>query len=963
MAAETKEKSASFDDFRRVSASAESVDTFHGEDNLESFLFRIPRLATMQKLGPGLLLRIAFLAFILHACPVIAGDKPSSPEEGKLLFSNGDVLHGNFLGCDKAGLHWQSAASKKPLVFQISSLAEAKPAPRAPAGGAMPGTHSVRLANGDELSGTLVSLDENTLLLGTWYAGQLAIPRSAIISIKKLNKSGVVYQGPNNASEWIVDENGERDDNGNLGCVVKNKALVAIGYGEVRCKTKLPPRVDLGFDLTLPAGEPDLDIYFDANETGDVRDCYLFQVGLGGVDIHRISNGNSQHLDGPADIDTTPFRQEKVRLNIRADKQAKKLWLFVNGKKIWEYTDPANFAGTGDCLRFTSQIEQGVMKIRNVKISSWEGEDSASSPVSGKPLKEDLLLLENQDRASGKLKGFANGKAVLATNDGEMNIALDRIDAIQFAAGGNSGKSADGVRAYFFGGGNATLNFESWDGKKVVATSPVFGKAEFLPGAFQQLQFQKRAETPRDNEPVSTPPTASDTAVDVLRFFNGDILHGTFLACDAAGVRWQSPAAKEPLIFTMAPIADIKQGIPKKTRNAAAEQTYFVQTADGDEIPGTLISLDGKSLVLDTWYAGRLTIPRTAVKGIATSKDHKTFFYQGPENMDGWTVSLCNGEDEEGKPVKRKPDWQYKDGAFISTGMDLLEREIKLPVRSSIEFDLDMPGAAFSEGTPEIELQIGDYKGCYRLDLFNEQDHLGEGHDVNKSRFMLRRAPGEGNGIMGPVGEVVGSGGRREKIHVDLRIDRQAAAFWLFINGKLAQQWVDKDGFSGTGNLLSFATMDDEKSFTKVSSIKLSEWNGKLDARPIANAKTAHQDRVVMENGDDFSGAIKSIADGKIHLATAYSEITAPLEHMTEMSMAAALKKTPSGEYLRATLAGGASMLLKVESWDEGRAVVSSPAFGRAVFSPDAFQRLQFNPGKKPLPEEETAGEDGDETP
>jgi hypothetical protein len=42
---------------------------------------------------------------------------------------------------------------------------------------------------------------------------------------------------------------------------------------------------------------------------------------------------------------------------------------------------------------------------------------------------------------------------------------------------------------------------------------------------------------------------------------------------------------------------------------------------NGDEFPGNIVSLDDKILVLDTWYAGRISVPRSMLRRITPLSD------------------------------------------------------------------------------------------------------------------------------------------------------------------------------------------------------------------------------------------------------------------------------------------------------------------------------------------------------
>ena len=65
--------------------------------------------------------------------------------------------------------------------------------------------------------------------------------------------------------------------------------------------------------------------------------------------------------------------------------------------------------------------------------------------------------------------------------------------------------------------------------------------------------------------------------------------------------------------------------------------------------------LDDKTLVLDTWYAGRLSIPRAMLRGITPLSDANSAVYEGPTGMEGWTIGRMGA----GR------SWIFRDGALI----------------------------------------------------------------------------------------------------------------------------------------------------------------------------------------------------------------------------------------------------------------------------------------------------------
>src|SRR5271166_4238830 len=126
--------------------------------------------------------------------------------------------------------------------------------------------------------------------------------------------------------------------------------------------------------------------------------------------------------------------------------------------------------------------------------------------------------------------------------------------------------------------------------------------------------------------PANGSATGSDTGTpqeDTLAFLNKDQLHGYLLGIDADGsLHWQSPEARDPIIFKSGEVSQIKLDSHKP---AAASSEARIALTNGDILPGNIISLDDRTLALDTWYAGRLSLPRTMLRSILPmSEDRKS---------------------------------------------------------------------------------------------------------------------------------------------------------------------------------------------------------------------------------------------------------------------------------------------------------------------------------------------------
>jgi hypothetical protein len=411
--------------------------------------------------------------------------------------------------------------------------------------------------------------------------------------------------------------------------------------------------------------------------------------------------------------------------------------------------------------------------------------------------------------------------------------------------------------------------------------------------------------------------STSDTAPqqDTLSFLNKDQLHGYLLAIDSGGaLHWQSPEARDPIVFKNGDVSEIKLDSHKPPATTSEAR---IALTNGDILPGNIVSLDDQTLALDTWYAGRLSLPRAMLRSILPMSDAANLEYQGPTSLDGWTIGRM------GNPGS----WSYKDGALIGGNYGTIGRDVKLPDMSTVGFDLILQG--------NEQLGIGIYAdhpdntgNCYMLQLSSGYAEL-QRYSRNTGSTVIGNAQMQ-NAI------------RHDKTHVELRASKDKKSIWLLLDGKMIKQWTDPADFSGGGGCIIFAAQPG--STVKISNIKVAKWNGKFDEAPAATDKTS-SDSVQLANEDKVTGHLESIQDGKAKFSSDYAELTIPLERIEEIDLASshADQAKSAATDVRAYLPDGGAITMQLSQWSTTACVGSSPNFGKATFSPDSFARLEFN--------------------
>lgn len=131
---------------------------------------------------------------------------------------------------------------------------------------------------------------------------------------------------------------------------------------------------------------------------------------------------------------------------------------------------------------------------------------------------------------------------------------------------------------------------------------------------------------------------------DLLRFVNGDQLHGSFQGIKEGMVAvWQRPDLTTPGEFKSAQIQKIilRAARPDKSNESLAH----VALINGDRIPGTLVALDDETVTVETTFAGVMHIPRKLVGMVAPMPLGGRVLYHGPYSQDGWLMTNPNFPD------------------------------------------------------------------------------------------------------------------------------------------------------------------------------------------------------------------------------------------------------------------------------------------------------------------------------
>ncbi|MGC6581916.1 MAG: hypothetical protein ACON4K_06280 [Akkermansiaceae bacterium] len=467
-------------------------------------------------------------------------------------------------------------------------------------------------------------------------------------------------------------------------------------------------------------------------------------------------------------------------------------------------------------------------------------------------------------------------------------------------------------------------------------------------------------------------PESDPSGVDIVRFNNGDLIHGKFEGLDG-GILWSRPDLEGKIKFKL---KNLRQLVFDGARQGNPELLQaHVSLINGDQIPGEIVSLDADHLVLKSPIAGDLKIARKQIKSLTPNPFDGQLSYAGPFTSDGWVMLnrkvsdearrqqeeeaaevIKEGEREDQKEeaekeaVKPKPSWLYSGASLYSANFNPVAFDAQLPdvgrirfktawknrlylaVSFHADFTRPLPREIVGEDEP-VEENAGDaeavegeageeaeenkapeekefpplkYESLFdqvQGKAFQSQEWLPEsgtnqGPEVYGSSYTLtlngsyptltrNTFDEEGNPKTKTfrAGRINSSFSNEGEAEFDIRFDRSKGIIYLYVDGQYASQWNDLDGYAGKGGSVAFSTLN-ANSRVRISDIFVTSWSGMQD-----NAKSMnHDDRdiALLTNGTDrFSGEAIGIANGVASFKSEFSEMSIPLEQLSEINFRA----------------------------------------------------------------------------
>ena len=428
-------------------------------------------------------------------------------------------------------------------------------------------------------------------------------------------------------------------------------------------------------------------------------------------------------------------------------------------------------------------------------------------------------------------------------------------------------------------------------------------------------------------------PDAADLR-DMLRLVNGDRLAGRILlASPQKGVFWQYDSNFPPANFRYSAIQEIDlANFPQPKASNPQPGQSAIRLSNGDELVGRLREVTAGEAIFETPHGEALRFPRNRWQWIVFDNEPEKPLFSGPTGLEGWTRG------EVAPAIMQSGHWTYHNQAFYAAKAASIARDLALPDRSRLQFDLHWKGLlnlAFALHT--------DYLHPVNLTAKDEEPVFGGFYSLRLSSPFVEVVMVKQETPLQYLGQMQtrAFSGKR-KAHVDIRIDKAAARIVLLVDSELVKQWVDKNGFAGEGN--GIRMVHQGQGSIRFSEFRVTTWNGQIEEPPAIRA-TAKEDLVTLRNGSRRAGKVQAVQNGALMLALTGGETKIPLQEIQKIEFAgvANQKTTPASKSaVIAKFAERGVVHLELSELQDERLRGISPNFGPVSFPLRAFETLSF---------------------
>lgn len=370
---------------------------------------------------------------LTHLLALLGGCGSSLLWADNLTLTGDSRLTGTLHSLSTSGtLELRSPLARDPIHVKLDQVTKLTFTPPTP----LPSSSSTRLdlINGDQLRVDINSLDGETFIATTPFAGRLQFQRSAVKSMQVgLHEAETLYSGPQQANEWTQSIDPSKNWN------FSNDVLSADGAASSSRDFDLPERFILKASLKWESNANFLISFADPLvRTTDPVDRYLFLFNGAGIEIKRESS-TPPRFQTILTRSRTPdqFPTNALDVEIRVDRRTSRLYLYLDGEPEVTGIDPLPEAPASNGITLINRAPPGShQEIKDIQILSFDNTASRHLGEKSAAPSQDSLITRAEDRFSGQLlsilpTGIFNFKSPI--KEGPLTLSEDDVSTVFFA--------------------------------------------------------------------------------------------------------------------------------------------------------------------------------------------------------------------------------------------------------------------------------------------------------------------------------------------------------------------------------------------------------------------------------------------------------------------------------------------------------------------------------------------------
>lgn len=415
--------------------------------------------------------------------------------------------------------------------------------------------------------------------------------------------------------------------------------------------------------------------------------------------------------------------------------------------------------------------------------------------------------------------------------------------------------------------------------------------------------------------PAKAAPAAPAFA-DRLLFADKDSLRGTFVSYAGGSLTWRHKDGAAPFQFKSDHLDCLELGASAAKADPAVD--LRIAFNNGDTLYGKLVEFTPEKTVVDTWYAGRLTIASDLIRSLAPCKNTAGALVSGFGKVADWKA-------ENGTPQNIK----IADGRMTLTNSVWAARELPMPAKFKLDIEMPQSQPAFQFAMLADGVQIWG-GNCYMIQCNGNNGWI---HKYTRQANGGNRQEGVGNFRFKAADG---------KCAITVLGDLEAKTMVVLINGQKVSTITLAADFTPGKHLV----LSGQNGNLTLSKLELTPWTGSLDAALGGEAKRLPADAMVLANKDQMSGQLLGIKDGKATFKAEFASMEVPLDRIQRFDLSAKFNRAqkPGKGEVQMFFNETDHLTLGLDAIGDGKLTGHSEALGAAcAIDLGAAKKLLFN--------------------